>query len=61
MLSTPNADVEVFNLKAIAGELDWAIAQTNFASLPDRDGFRAKDLRNVPTGFPVSTPTGRAT
>ena len=35
MLSTPNADVEVFNLKAIAGEVDWAIAQTNFASLPD--------------------------
>ena len=35
VLSTPNADVEVFNLKAIAGEVDWAIAQTNFASLPD--------------------------
>ena len=35
VLSTPNANREVFNLKAIAGEVDWAIAQTNFASLPD--------------------------
>ena len=35
VLSTPNANREVFNLKAIAGEVDWAIAQTTFASLPD--------------------------
>ena len=35
VLSTPNASREVFNLKAIAGEVDWAIAQTTFASLPD--------------------------
>ena len=35
ILTTPNADTEVFNLKAIAGEVDWAITMTNFASLPD--------------------------
>ena len=35
ILTTPSADTEVFNLKAIAGEVDWAITMTNFASLPD--------------------------
>ena len=35
ILTTPSADTEVFNLKAIAGEVDWAITMTNFSSLPD--------------------------
>ena len=40
ILTTPSADTEVFNLKAIAGEVDWAITMTNFASLPDYQGER---------------------
>ena len=35
ILITPGADFELFNLKAIAGEVHWVITMTNFASLPD--------------------------
>jgi len=35
VISTPVADKEVFNIKAIAGEVDWAIAQTSFGALAE--------------------------